>query len=579
MENIYYSPQLIYKQNYSYTNVMNRTPQINIFNPNQNQYLSGIKEENYNNSISNNGYVSYKPLLTKIYSASNIINNNGTLNLNHSIRPSISPIMTTNNNTNNNLNLIRINTLYQNKNNPLFSVIKTNYNIPKKSFYTPQTLRYTKFNKLTIGNGGNSPINPNRQIFSLKQNYENHQNIISPDTNNSIIKNLFHSNSNYSSYKNINTTNNNNSSLYINNYMSQSQNNLFTDNNNFFNKNKKDKTNKIETRQKTNFTSDSTTNQSINQPQIQPNLNFGIKRVETFYQLMPSEEEENQEPKENFDPNEFIIKKRIGEGTYGKTYLTQWKKNNRKYAMKKVVIKHNSKEQIKKNREKTQIVMNFIKKTKSKGVIKIYGDLLKKKEDQLYYYVLMEMAERDWEKELFDRQKVKKFYPEKELFQIMAQLIKTLSLMQKNHITHRDIKPQNILIIKGLYKISDFGEARTLIREGVIVSRIRGTELYMSPILFRGLRLNLTQVSHNTYKSDVFSLGMCFLFAATLSYNILCDIRELNNMKLIREKIIKYLGDKYTIKLIDIVNEMVQLEENNRPDFITLEQKYFKYFN
>ena len=50
-------------------------------------------------------------------------------------------------------------------------------------------------------------------------------------------------------------------------------------------------------------------------------------------------------------------------------------------------------------------------------------------------------------------------------------------------------------------------------------------------------------------------------------------------MKLIREKIIKYLGDKYTIKLIDIVNEMVQLEENNRPDFITLEQKYFKYFN
>ena len=187
----------------------------------------------------------------------------------------------------------------------------------------------------------------------------------------------------------------------------------------------------------------------------------------------------------------------------------------------------------------------------------------------------MEIEEKDWEKELFERQKYKQYYEEKELFIIMKQLVKTLSLLQKNHITHRDIKPQNVLITKGNYKISDFGEARTLLREGVIVSRVRGTELYMSPILFNGLRLKLHQVSHNTFKSDVFSLGMCLFFATTLTFNSLCDIRELNDMKLIKDKLMKYLSERYSIKLINILSEMLEIEESNRPDFITLEKKYF----
>ena len=279
------------------------------------------------------------------------------------------------------------------------------------------------------------------------------------------------------------------------------------------------------------------------------------------------------EPKEDFEPNEFMIIKRIGEGTYGKIYLAQWTKNNKKYAMKKEIIKSN--ESLKKNKEKAQIVQNFIKNTKSKGVIKIYGDLAKKKGNEFYYYVLMELAERDWEKELFERQKYRQYYKEKELFSIMKQLIKTLSLLQKNHITHRDIKPQNILITKGCYKISDFGEARILVRTGIIVSRVRGTELYMSPILFNGFRLKLNQISHNTFKSDVFSLGMCIFFASTLTLNSLCDIRELNDMKQIKDQLKKYLSKRYSFKLINILEEMLQLDEINRPDFIALEKKHF----
>ena len=187
----------------------------------------------------------------------------------------------------------------------------------------------------------------------------------------------------------------------------------------------------------------------------------------------------------------------------------------------------------------------------------------------------MELAEKDWEKEISERKKINAYYEEKELFIIMHQLISTLALLQKNHITHRDIKPQNILISNGVFKLSDFGEARTLKRSGVIISRVRGTELFMSPILFHGLRHRLSQVGHNTFKSDVFSLGFCFLLAASLTFNSLYSIREVNDIKVIEELLDKYLSGRYSKKIIEIILDMLQVDENLRPDFITLEKKYF----
>ena len=69
-------------------------------------------------------------------------------------------------------------------------------------------------------------------------------------------------------------------------------------------------------------------------------------------------------------------------------------------------------------------------------------------------------------------------------------------------------------------------------REGIVFQRIRGSELYMSPILFFGLRANISQVKHNTYKSDVFSLGMRLLYAATLYFD---QIREVTDMNIINK--------------------------------------------
>ena len=217
------------------------------------------------------------------------------------------------------------------------------------------------------------------------------------------------------------------------------------------------------------------------------------------------------------------------------------------------------------------MLKNFRKNTGSDGVIQIYGDLCITKDEYYDFYEIMELAEVDWEQEIINRGQIHLYYEEDELFEIMRQIVKTCCLLQKNHITHRDIKPQNIMIVKGKFKICDFGNARILKREGMVVQRIRGSEMYMSPIMFRGYHSNLSQVKHHTFKSDVFSLGMCFLLAAALSYNPLNKIREIYDNNVIRKIINNYLGNRYSQKIYNIIFSMLQIEEYFRPDFVQLE--------
>jgi len=302
--------------------------------------------------------------------------------------------------------------------------------------------------------------------------------------------------------------------------------------------------------------------------------NFNLKKKEKILKFLEKEYDNDLndiEPDENFIPEDFDIIKQIGEGTFGKIFCIEWPKNKKKYAMKKMILR--TMDELSLNQEKTQLLFNFIKKTNSNGVIKLYGDQCVQKNDAEYiYYVLMELANIDWENEIKKRSESKKYYTEGELNQILNQLITSFALLQKNNITHRDIKPQNILIVNDIYKICDFGEAKIISTDGVIQQSIRGTELYMSPILFKALNSRQIKVVHNTYKSDVFSLGMCILLAATLTFQSLYDIRELDNMENVKNILVKYLIAKYSYNFVGTLLKMLEVNENSRPDFIELEK-------
>jgi len=291
-----------------------------------------------------------------------------------------------------------------------------------------------------------------------------------------------------------------------------------------------------------------------------------------------------------FNINDYKIKRQIGEGSFGQIFLVEDKDKNQ-YALKKIIA--DSSDDINSIKQEYQILIDIQNNNKNINVVNIIG-ISNYKLDMTTHvlYVLMELASTDWEKEILKRKSTKKYYDENELMNILSILIKSLAILQKQNISHRDIKPQNILVFyqnknkqisnstEATYKLADFGEAKELIRGDKPTNRqtLRGTELYMSPILFYALRASriMKYVKHNPYKSDVFSFGLCALFAATLCFESLYDVRELKSNVSLKIVINRYLKGKYSYRVIDLIAKMLDINETTRLDFIELNNEFEK---
>ena len=264
-----------------------------------------------------------------------------------------------------------------------------------------------------------------------------------------------------------------------------------------------------------------------------------------------------------FDENDYNYINQIGEGTYGTVYLVEHNETQERYALKKIICRDYI--ELTKQKEELELIYSI----KHENILNIYGVQFKYLDETTSsIQILMELAKSDWNKEIKKRFLAKKYYKENEIKNILKQIINAFLLLQNENIAHRDIKPQNILIFpNNIYKIADFGEAKFIknIKEQYT---FKGSELFMSPILYKGYKYNQNAVNHNPFKSDVFSIGYCFLYAMCLNLNVLNSLRELTTMKSMINCINKFLiPNLYSKKLIDLVYNMIEPNEDLRYDF------------
>lgn len=118
-------------------------------------------------------------------------------------------------------------------------------------------------------------------------------------------------------------------------------------------------------------------------------------------------------------------------------------------------------------------------------------------EESGFHYIVMELVEGITLKKYIEK---KARLSVKEAVSIAIQVSMGIDAAHNNHIIHRDIKPQNIIISKdGKVKVTDFGIAKAA-TSNTITSNVMGSVHYTSPEQVRG--------GFSDEKSDIYSLGI-----------------------------------------------------------------------
>ncbi|XP_062119818.1 serine/threonine-protein kinase TIO-like [Humulus lupulus] len=179
----------------------------------------------------------------------------------------------------------------------------------------------------------------------------------------------------------------------------------------------------------------------------------------------------------------------VGEGSFGKVYKGRRKYTGQTVAMKFIMKHGKSDKDVHNLRQEIEI----LRKLKHENII----EMLDSFESPQEFCVVTEFAQG----ELFEILEDDKCLPEEQVQAIAKQLVRALHYLHSNRIIHRDMKPQNILIGKGsIVKLCDFGFARAMSMNTVVLRSIKGTPLYMAPELVREQPYNHT--------ADLWSLGV-----------------------------------------------------------------------
>ncbi|XP_045416026.1 serine/threonine-protein kinase 36 isoform X2 [Lemur catta] len=188
----------------------------------------------------------------------------------------------------------------------------------------------------------------------------------------------------------------------------------------------------------------------------------------------------------------YHVLEMIGEGSFGRVY-----KGRRKYTAQVVALKFIPKlGRSEKELKNLQREIEIMRGLRHPNIVHMLDSFETDKE----VVVVTDYAEGELFQILEDDGKL----PEDQVQAIAAQLVSALYYLHSHRILHRDMKPQNILLAKGGgIKLCDFGFARAMSTNTMVLTSIKGTPLYMSP--------ELVEERPYDHTADLWSVG-CILY-------------------------------------------------------------------
>jgi len=196
----------------------------------------------------------------------------------------------------------------------------------------------------------------------------------------------------------------------------------------------------------------------------------------------------------------YLMKKKIGEGSYSSVWFAENKTSKRKVAIKmvqKAMLQSNA--DITALHDEVQILLEIHHPHVMK-LIDFY-------EDAKCYHLVTELISGG---ELFDRICKLKKYPEDKARIISKSLLKTLDFLHTHDYVHRDLKPENILLKDEDndvdIKIADFGFAKNKVMD---LATVCGSPDYLAPEIIKLMDYEGPREERDTYSSecDIWSAG------------------------------------------------------------------------
>jgi serine/threonine protein kinase len=203
----------------------------------------------------------------------------------------------------------------------------------------------------------------------------------------------------------------------------------------------------------------------------------------------------------------YKILRELGRGATGRVYLA-----DDPFAQRKVAIKVAYPDALKHSEDGALYRSMFLTEASLAGklshphIVQIYDAVV---EDE-YSYIVMEYVQGGTLEKFCQKESL---LPPRDAAEIIFKCVRALAFAHAIGLTHRDIKPGNILHNEGTdIKLADFGAAISQVSDRTIIANV-GSPAYMAPELVAGG----AQASHLT---DIYALGvvMYYLLAGRLPF-------------------------------------------------------------
>ena len=292
-----------------------------------------------------------------------------------------------------------------------------------------------------------------------------------------------------------------------------------------------------------------------------PSDNFNLSEI-----IEESKRKEQKEDEQEYKIGNYLIKKTLGKGTFGKVKLGIYIPTQ-----EKVAIKILEKSRIIEKDDEIRVKREFEMLTLfSHPNVILVAEIF---ESVGSFYSVMEYCEGG---ELFNYIVRNRRLSQNEAAFFYYQLINGLEYIHSLGIVHRDLKPENLLLTKDhILKIIDFGLSNyfTNIQQKLLITPC-GSPCYASPEMVAGKK-------YNGFKIDIWSTGI-ILYAMLCGYLPFEDkdndilFEKILECKLVFPKYISKMGKDLIEKiLVTNPNKRISIEEIKKHPFYLKGKKIF----